>query len=169
MSTPKLLEYISATVHDQYNSKDDVLRAHILIHMYVTANANATFTRPRNHYLAIARHIVKSVIGCGGVPAGAKFRFRQKMLLVQRVFRLMYREHEFRVSWAAQSDMYTFLNRANWTQVVSNRRKLLLSRCFLLTNYKPENYFGAENCDGVLSNLTTMLPYDIWSIIYSYV
>jgi hypothetical protein len=137
-----------------------------MINAYVTA---ATFTRPRNHYLAIARAVIKTVVKCDGVPPGAKLRFQRKMMVVQRIFKLMYRAHEFRVSHAIKSDMYTFLNRANWTQVVSCRRRLCLSRCFLLAYYKPENYFNTTGGDTILARLTAVLPYDTWWIIYGFV
>lgn len=163
-----LLEAIACLVDEKYNSKQEILHLHTLLYSYVTANVNATFTRPRNHYIAVARAIVKTIIKCDGVPVGAKQTFQKKMHIIQRIFMLMYRPHEFRVSHAAKSDMYTFLNRANWTHVISNRRKLLVQRCFLLTHYKQENRFCYDEDDLLLWRVTQQLPYELWPIIYQY-
>ena len=163
-----LLDAIANTVSYRFESKDNVLHTHMLIHAYVTASVNATFIRARGHYIAISRSVVKTVVKCDGVPRGAKLRFLHKMGVIQRIFALIYRPQEFRVSDAVKSDMYTFLNRANWTQAMSNQRKILLARCFLLANYKPQNYFDIN--DGKLLNmLTGKLPFVLWSEIYSYV
>ena len=164
-----LLDAISNTVCDHFKSKENMLHMHMLIHTYVTASVNATFIRARGHYLSISRAVVKTVVKCDGVSRGAKLKFLRKMGVIQSIFSLMYREHEFRVSHAVKSDMYTFLNRANWTQAVSNQRKILLARCFLLANYHPHNYFDNSNGGQLLNMLTRKLPYDLWSEIYSYV
>jgi len=164
-----LLDAIASSVHDKYNSKQDVLHTHMLIHAYVTVDVNATFIRPRQHYIAVARAAVNFVIKCDGVRANSKIRFLKKMETIKRVFQLMYRSHEFSMSYAAKSDAYTFIDRAKWTQVISNQRKIVLRRCLLLTNYKPENTFLACERDPLFHRLTTMLPYDVWSLIYQYV
>ena len=164
-----ILDAIASSVHDKYNSKQDVLHTHMLIHAYVTVGVNATFIRPRQHYIAVARAAVNSIIKCDGVRADEKIRFLQKMETIKRVFQLMYRSHEFRMSHAAKSDFYTFINRAKWTQVISNKRKIVLRRCLLLANYKPENTFLVDERDPLLHRLTTMLPYDVWTLIYQYV
>lgn len=142
----------------------------MLLHAYVTADVNATFTRPRQHYIAVARAVVNSIIKCDGVRADAKIRFQQKMEIIQRVFHLMYRSHEFRMSHAAKSDFYTFIGRASWTQVISNKRKIVLRRCLLLAKYKPENTFSCDDTsDVLLHRLTTILPHDVWGMIYEFV
>lgn len=125
--------------------------------------------RPRAHYLAIARAVVKTVVGYDGVQRGAKVRFQRKMSIVQNIFKLMYRQHEFRLAHALQTDMYTFIDRAKWTQRMSNMRKIVLGRCFLLTNYKPENYFDPDYGDLLISQLTRRLPFDMWILIYRFV
>lgn len=164
-----ILDAIANTVSRHFESKENMLHMHMLIHAYVTASVNATFIRARGHYLAIARAVVKTEVKCDGVPRGAKLRFLDKMGVIQRIFSIMYRPHEFRGSHAVKSDMYTFLNRANWTQSVSNQRKILLARCFLLANYKPQNYFDNENGGQLLNMLTARVPFALWSEIYSYV
>jgi len=164
-----LLDAIANTVSDHFESKENILHMHMLIHAYVTASVNATFIRARGHYLSISRAVVNTEVKCDGVPRRAKLKFLHKMGVIQSIFALMYKPNEFRVSHAVKTDMYTFLNRANWTQAVSNQRKILLARCFLLANYKPQNYFDNENGGKLLNMLTRKVPYALWSEIYSYV
>lgn len=164
-----LLDAIASSVHHKYNSKQDVLHTHMLIHAYVTVDVSATFIRPRQHYVAVARATVNSVVECDGVRANSKNRFLKKMETIKRIFQLMYRPHEFSMYHAAKSDFYTFVDRAKWTQVISNQRKIVLRRCLLLANYKPENAFLVDEDDPLFHRLTTMLPYDVWGLIYQYV